>query len=37
MSERKILKEIGYNVELLATMTDEDCMHEIEELQTGGY
>ena len=37
MSKRTALREIGYDDELLATITDEDCMCELEELQTGGY
>ncbi|WP_264177744.1 hypothetical protein [Paenibacillus massiliensis] len=31
-NDRKLLREIGYEEDLLATMTDEDCEAEVQEL-----
>lgn len=33
MSDRQLLREIGYEESLLETMTDEDCEAEVTELK----
>jgi len=36
LTDREQLLTLGYEKELLDTMTDEDCEYELVELQTGG-
>ena len=35
--DRRLLKEIGYDENLLNSMTNEDCEAEVIEIQTGGH
>jgi len=37
MSERDLLRQMGYEDELLSAMTDKDCEHELIEIKTGGH
>lgn len=36
MTDREKLVELGYDNEMLETMTDEDCEDELVEIQTNG-
>jgi len=37
MTEREVLKSIGYDEQTLSNMSDEDCEHELIEIKTGGH